>query len=208
MITDSARFSSAADAALLAPLDRDPEAIEKACIDGIRRWPIEAIGIRTEDWLAHDLLLYRLNRDRRAWMYHAARKNPADWAHSRLEHLPGAGAGIASPNDRGIQISALHYLHLRQLYLTRDWVLEEQSRCHPPYLLRRWQRLWDCPPVGLFTRSDHKLTPAAWFSFARGVGLGSACACGSAYSLINNVTSLNLFSFYGGTSPVIGSHPP
>jgi hypothetical protein len=67
---------------------------------------------------------------------------------ARVEHLANDGADALPPMVRGIQLTVLHYLHLVRLHLARDWVLLEQARCDPPYLLRRWQRLWDCPPCG------------------------------------------------------------
>jgi hypothetical protein len=147
MVPDPPRPTSAADAHLFEPLDRDPVAVDKACKAAVLRWPLRAIGRRPQDWMTHDLLLYRLLRDPRPWRHHAAMRNPADWILQRVAQLPGAGTA-ACPRVRGIQLTVLHYLHLVQLYLVRDWILFDQSNCDPPYLLRRWKRLWDCPPCG------------------------------------------------------------
>ncbi len=148
MIPHSPRTTSAADAEYFEPLDRTPQAVQETCMDAVLRWQMLAIGQRPQDWLAHDLLLGRLLRDPRLWMFHQAIREPADWMWERLSHLGIDAAQAATTNARGIQLTVLHYYHLVRLYLARDWVLDDQSHCDPPYLLRRWQRLWDCPPCG------------------------------------------------------------
>jgi hypothetical protein len=48
---------------------------------------------------------------------------------------------------RGLQLAALHYLHLRQLDGVRDWACG-QLYGDDGVALRRWERLWACPPYG------------------------------------------------------------
>jgi hypothetical protein len=123
------------------PLDADPEAISRRCVDGVLAWPIKALGKRPADWLAHDLLMHDHLRDARLWRFHAMWKNPDAWMLDRVAGLP------PDLQKRGLQLTALHFLHLRYVdsvreKFLRDWDWDDGAG------LRRWKRLWKCRPYG------------------------------------------------------------
>ena len=131
----------------LAPLDPAPEAITARCVEAMDRWPIEAVGKRPADWLAHDLLLYNLLRDARLCHFHRLLKQPEPWMLDRVAHL-------GKESRRGLQLAALHYLHLRQLDAARGCAVLE-AEWDGGAALRRWERLWNCPPYGAdYGRAD------------------------------------------------------
>jgi hypothetical protein len=104
------------------------------------RWPLKAIGNRPADWLAHDLLVYNLLRDARLSYFHRLLKEPESWM---LEDASAAG----EQTRRGLQVTALHFLHLRQLDAALRWVIDA-GYGDAVQFARRWQRLWDCRPYG------------------------------------------------------------
>jgi hypothetical protein len=82
----------------LALLDPSPEAIHARCVNAIEAWPIQAIGTRPADWLAHDLLLRGLLGDARLGAFHALLKAPEPWMLDRVARLAvgGTGGGCSS----------------------------------------------------------------------------------------------------------------
>jgi hypothetical protein len=104
------------------------------------RWPLKAIGRRPADWLAHDLLMFKLLRDARLGYFHHLLKEPASWA---LEYASAAG----EQTRRGLQLAALHFLHLRQLDAALRWVIDADYGDAVRFA-RRLRRLWGCRPFG------------------------------------------------------------
>jgi hypothetical protein len=121
--------------------DSSFEAMHNRCLDAMNGWPIEAIGRRPADWLAHDLLLHNLLRDARIKSFHVLLKDPPDWMLNRVSHLP------SGQQRRGLQLAALHYQHLRQLASVRDLACDSADDDGGAEF-RRWQRLWNCRPFG------------------------------------------------------------
>jgi hypothetical protein len=64
----------------------------------------------------------------------------------RVAHLGG--------DHRGLQLAALHFLHLRQVDAGRDWAAG-RADWDDGAAMRRWERLWACPPYGAdYGRAD------------------------------------------------------
>jgi hypothetical protein len=135
------------------PHDLSPEAVHDRCVAAVQAWPISAIGRRPADWLAHDLLLHGLLRDARLSYFHRLLKEPESWMSDRVAALnynamPGpTDAQRFQDQVRGLQLTALHYLHLRQLDSVHAWIRGQSSK-DGGVALRRWRRLWNCPPYG------------------------------------------------------------
>jgi hypothetical protein len=123
-----------------APLDPSPAAVLERCLGAMARWPLKAIGNRPADWLAHDLLVYTLLRDARLSYFHRLLKEPESWL---LDYVAAAG----EQTRRGLQLAALHFLHLRQLDEALRWVIDADYGDAVRFA-RRWQRLWNCRPYG------------------------------------------------------------
>jgi hypothetical protein len=116
------------------PPDLDPRGAVEA-------WKLAALGHRPRDYLARDLLLGSLWRDERPSVFHELAKKPPAWIEDHVRHLPG------SQERQAAQLTALHYLHRRQLArlwlgdVSSDVIGDEEVR---PLL----GRLWGCWPYG------------------------------------------------------------
>jgi hypothetical protein len=108
------------------------------CLEALARWPLKAVGNRPADWLAHDLLMFKLLRDARLGYFHHLLQGPESWM---LEY-----AAAGEQTRRALQLAALHFLHLRQLDASRRWAFDAGAA--DALFDRRWQRLWDCRPYG------------------------------------------------------------
>lgn len=122
------------------PLDMTPEAADDRCLTAIAQRPLVAIGNRPKDWIAHDLLCYKILRDARLNRFHRLLKAPASWMQNRAEKLDDS-------HLRAAQLSALHFNHLQQLDAGRDGLYGLDDFDVGPNI-RRWQRLWNCQPYG------------------------------------------------------------
>jgi hypothetical protein len=115
------------------PPDLDPRGAVEA-------WRIAALGQRPRDYLARDLLLNSLWRDERPRAFHSLAKKPPAWIEDHVRHLPG------TQDRQAAQLTALHYLHRRQL--ARLWTGDVAGELIGPEGGRLLTRLWGCWPYG------------------------------------------------------------
>jgi hypothetical protein len=104
----------------------------------VEQWRIAALGRRPEDFMARDLLLHSLWRDERPRVFHSLAKKPPAWVRDHVRYLPGTEQAPAA------QLTALHYLHRRQLARLRAGEVAGGVTEGRQLLAR----LWGCWPYG------------------------------------------------------------